>query len=136
MKLILQQHHDNRIAHLIAEDLQKRVSRQGHIHGGDTITFTIISAETLTTKDYKLDIRPSCQCSILLLEDGREKTIPRAGGQILHVLLFEREDGELACRLDSKRIGADQRYKGTVNELPKFVGDVGLAIKFFLEYND
>lgn len=136
MELILQEHHNNRIAHLIAQDLQKRLRRQRHIHGGDSITFTVISAETLTTKDCWLDIRPSCQCSIVLLEEGREKMIPRAGGHVLHVLLFERDDGELACRLDSTRLGADQRYKGTANDLPKFVDDAGLAIKIFLEYNN
>lgn len=136
MEVALEVHEENEIARFIAEDLKKRLRRQRHIHGGDRITFTVISAGTLTTKDYRLGIRPSCQCSIHLLEGKEKKFIPRAGDQVLHILLFVREDGELACRLDSKKIGGDQRYTGNASNLSEFVDSVSLAIKFFLEYNN
>jgi len=136
MRLVFQNTEQNEIARLIATDLERHLKRLRHIHGGDTVTFDTISAATLTTIEGRLNIRPSCQFSLHLMEEDREKYIPRAGGNAFHILLFQHEDGRLVCSLRSKNIGADQRYQGTTDNPAEFAENVALAIKLFLQYND
>jgi hypothetical protein len=133
MEVIVDAQEKNEIGRMIAEDLKKRLLKQRHLHGGDHVTFTILSADHHYERDYLLGILPSSQFLIHLLIDNEELFIPRAGDKDFYVLLYVHNDGELACRLTSKTFAGDERYKGTADKLAEFVDSVGLAIKLFLE---